>query len=251
MFRGCVAKLSVLVAGLAALAPGSFSAQEDFQSRFQHASEALRDGRLDAAAEEFSKCISAEPDFPQSYFNLGLVRLQQGRWDDAAIQFATALKLKPDLRGAELFEGMALYRLNRYADAVKSLNRALEAQPSDVQALMWLGMAELDAGDAEAAAASLQKAADIKPGDVDILYHLGQAYMQMSKRTYARMYHADPKSWRVHQVLAQSFREADRVEDAAKEMRLAMEARPSEPGLHQQLGDIYWEQNHLDLAQAA
>jgi tetratricopeptide (TPR) repeat protein len=54
----------------------------------------------------------------------------------------------------------------------------------------------------------------------------------------------------VHQVLAQSFTDADRLDDAAKECSLAISLKPAEPGLHQELGDIYWKQNHLEQAES-
>ncbi|MGI9071689.1 MAG: tetratricopeptide repeat protein [Bryobacteraceae bacterium] len=114
---------------------------------------------------------------------------------------------------------------------------------------MWLGLAELASGDARSAVANLEKASRLKPDNVDILYHLGKAYMQMSKETYEHMYQTDPKSWRVHQVLSQSFEQADRLEDAAKECQRAIDLKPHEPGLHQQLGDIHWKQNQLEKAE--
>jgi len=64
------------------------------------------------------------------------------------------------------------------------------------------------------------------------------------------MYVADPKSWRVHQVLAQSFTDADRLDDALKECLEAIRLKPVGPGLHQQLGDIYDRQNNLEMAAA-
>ena len=65
------------------------------------------------------------------------------------------------------------------------------------------------------------------------------------------MFKADPNSWRVHQALAQSFVEADRLEDAVHECQNALNLRPQEPGLHEELADIYWNQNQLEKAEAA
>jgi tetratricopeptide (TPR) repeat protein len=116
---------------------------------------------------------------------------------------------------------------------------------------MWLGVAQLGAGDAEAASLSLDKAAALSPADVDILYHRGRAHMLVSKNSYEQMYRAEPNSWRVHQALAQSFVEADRLDDAAQECLNALNLRPNEPGLHEELADIYWKQNNLEKAEAA
>jgi predicted Zn-dependent protease len=50
--------------------------------------------------------------------------------------------------------------------------------------------------------------------------------------------------------LAQSFTDADRFDDAVKECQEAIRLKPAEPGLHQQLGDIYDRQNNLEMADA-
>jgi len=74
--------------------------------------------------------------------------------------------------------------------------------------------------------------------------------MLISKASYEAMYKADPNSWRVHQVLSQSFAEADRLEDAIAECQVAINAKPDEPGLHEALGDLYWRQNQLAKAES-
>jgi predicted Zn-dependent protease len=63
------------------------------------------------------------------------------------------------------------------------------------------------------------------------------------------MYQTDPASWRVHQVLAQSFVESDRLDDAIKECQEAIRLKPDEQGLHETLADVYWKQNQLPSAE--
>jgi tetratricopeptide (TPR) repeat protein len=53
------------------------------------------------------------------------------------------------------------------------------------------------------------------------------------------MFKAGPKSWRVHQVLAQANAEADRHTDAVAEYLAAIKLAPSQPGLHEELGSEY------------
>jgi len=218
---GFVARIGVAVIGVVGLYPGVLQARfiqqaAHFEEDFQQGTEAMRKGQLEEAAADFLKCIAAAPRFAESYFDLGLVRLQQGRADEAAKLFGKASGLKPSLRGVHLFLGIARYRLDEYSEAVAAMRREVEAEPANADALMWLGLAEMASGDAGSAVPNLEKAAKLKPDNVDILYHLGKAYMQMSKETYERMDKTDPTSWRVHQVLAESFEQADRLEDAAR-----------------------------------
>jgi predicted Zn-dependent protease len=50
--------------------------------------------------------------------------------------------------------------------------------------------------------------------------------------------------------LAQSFVEQDRLDEAVKECQEAIAAMPREPGLHEELADVYWKQNQLPKAEA-
>jgi tetratricopeptide (TPR) repeat protein len=222
-----------------------------FEKSFHQGTEAMRNGQWDEAAAAFGEATVLAPTSAKAYFNLGLSRFQQGHLDDALVALNRTVTLAPKLRGANLFLGIAQYRQNDYPVAIASFKREIQIDPGNAKALMWLGVTELGAGDAGAASLALDKASQLSPGDVDILYHRGRAHMLVSKESYEQMYKADPDSWRVHQALAQSFVEADRLEDAVNECQLALRLRPAEPGLHEELGDIFWKQNQLDRAESA
>ena len=222
-----------------------------FEKSFHQGTEAMRNGEWDEAAAAFSKATALAPTSAKAYFNLGLARFQQGHLDDALVALNRTVTLAPKLRGANLFLGITQYRKNDYPGAIASLKREILIDPGNAKAFMWLGVAQLGAGEPGAASAALDKAAQLSPGDVDILYHRGRAHMLVSKESYESMYRADPDSWRVHQALAQSFVEADRLEDAVNECQVALRQRPAEPGLHEELGDTYWKQNQLEKAESA
>jgi tetratricopeptide (TPR) repeat protein len=211
----------------------------------------MQKGDWDAAAAAFNRASTILPGSAPANFNLGLARLQQGHPDEALPALTHATALDPKLRGVNLFLGIARYRTNDYPDAIAALRRETRIDPKNAKAFMWLGVAQLAAGDNGAAAITLDEAARLSPGDVDILYHRGRAHMLVSKESYEQMYKADPNSWRVHEALAQSFVQADRLEDAIKECNNALNMRPSEPGLHEELADMYWKQNQLEKAEGA
>lgn len=243
--RACL--LAILVV---ALHTSLASQTGEVEKTFHEGNLAMRNGQLDTAAQDFISVTTALPRFAEAHFNLGLVRLQQGRLDDAVTSFKRSLGLKPTLRGANLFLGIAEYRNNDYSDAIADMKRETASDPKNAKAWMWLGVAQLAAGDADGASTTLDKAAALAPDDVDILYHRGRAHILVSKESYERMYKADPNSSRVHQVLAQSFVEQDRLEEAAHECQEALKLKNDEPGLHEELGDIYLQQNHLAEAES-
>lgn len=211
----------------------------------------MREGNWNLAAASFTRASKLLPTSAEAHFNLGLALLQQAHFVDAIPEFNRAVVLAPRLRGPHLFLGIAEYRLNNYSPAISALRKETQIDGKNAQPWMWLGVAQLGAGDAESASASLDEAAHLSPDNVDVLYHRGRAHMLVSKESYEQMYKADPNSWRVHEALAQSFVEADRLDDAVQECQNALNLRASEPGLHEELADIYWKQNQLEKAEAA
>jgi tetratricopeptide (TPR) repeat protein len=207
--------------------------------RFQRATQAMRTGNLDQAGDDFASIVKDAPQFAEAYLNLGLVREEQSRHGDAIASFQRALELKPRLRGANLFLGVAEFRSNRLVAALAALRKETAAYPKDANAWMWLGVVELEKGNGEAAAEALDKAAKLSPDNVDILYHRGRAHLFVSNDSYAKMFKADPKSWRVPQLLAEANAGADRHMDAIAEYEEAIKLAPNEPRLHEELGTEY------------
>ncbi len=234
-FVVCVVSFYLLFAAIEALAQIPATAAEQFRL----AAESMRNGDLDSAGSGFAAVIKQAPAFAEAHFNLGLVREEQGQHAEAIGNFQKALTLKPRLHGANLFLGVAHYKLNHFDEALVALKKETTAYPKDAGALMWLGVVNLAKDRPEEAAVALDKAATLAPNDVDILYHRGQAHLLVSKNSYARMFTADPKSWRVHQVLAQANAEADQHTDAIAEYEAAIKLAPTQPGLHEELGSEY------------
>lgn len=218
--------------------------------RFQQATQAMRAGHLDEAAQGFQAVTAAQPGFAEAHFNLGLVLEEQGRNEQAIASFQKALVLKPGLHGANLFLGVAEYRLNHLDKAVAALQKETAGNPKDAGAWMWLGVVLLAAENPEEAAAALDKAAKLAPDNVDILYHRGRAHLLISKNSYEKMFKADPNSWHVHQVLAQADAEADREQDAIAEYEAAIKLAPNQPGLHEELGAEYQKSGKPEAAEA-
>jgi tetratricopeptide (TPR) repeat protein len=206
---------------------------------FRQASQAMQRGDLHAAGDGFEAAAKAAPAFAEAHFNLGLVREEQGRFDEAIASFQKALELKPRLHGANLFLGIAYFRLNQQDKALATIQKETASFPEDAPAWMWLGVVRLAQDRPEEAANALDKAAKLAPDDMDVLYHRGRAHLLVSKNSYAKMFKAGPKSWRVHQVLAQANAEADRHTDAVAEYQAAIKLAPTQPGLHEELGSEY------------
>jgi tetratricopeptide (TPR) repeat protein len=235
----------------AAAHPAPAQIPPDAVDKFRQASEAMRSGNLEEAAAGFAAVIKQAPTFAEAHFNLGLVNEEQGRHNEAIASFERALSLKPRLHGANLFLGIAHYKLNQLDQSLAALKKETAAYPKDAVAWMWLGVVALAKDQPEDAAEALDKAAKLAPTDVDILYHRGQAHLLVSKNSYAKMFAADPKSWRVRQVLAQANADAERHIDAIAEYEAAIKLAPKQPGLHEELGSEYRNAGKSQEAEAA
>ncbi|HWQ33241.1 MAG TPA: tetratricopeptide repeat protein [Blastocatellia bacterium] len=218
-------------------------------AKFREATEAQRAGRFDEAAAAYAEVIRLRPALAEAYVNFGLVRQEQKQYDEAVKLFEKAIALKPQLAGAHLFLGIARYSLGQTEPAIVALDEAVRLLPKDARALMWLGVAHLAAGHAAEAAKHLDAAATLQPADVDILYHRGRAHLKLSQESYEQMYKADPKSARVHQVLAQSYEESGRDAEAIAEYEAAIRIAPNLPGVRDALGSLYWKNNRMDDAE--
>ena len=211
----------------------------------------MSQGKLEEAGAGFAAVAKQAPSFAEAHFNLGLVREEQGKYDEAISSFQKALVLKPHLHGANLFLGITEFRLNHLERAHSAVVKETAAYPKDASAWMWLGVVCLAQVKPEDAAEVLDKAAKLKPDDGDILYHRGRAHLLVSKNSYARMFKVDPKSWRVHRVLAQANAEADRHLEAIAEYEAAIKLAPTQPGLHEELGSEYRNANKIPEAEQA
>lgn len=220
-------------------------------AKFRKATEAQRAGRLDEAAAAYAEVIKLRPDIAEVYVNLGLVRHQQKRFEEAVTALEKGLSLKPSLAGGRLFLGISYYSLNRLEPALRELEQAAALAPNDPRAVMWFGVALMAAGKTVEAAKQLDQAASLAPRDVDILYHRGRAHLRLSQESYREMFKVDPKSARVHQVLAQSYEEAGRDAEAIAEYGLTIKLAPEMPGVNEALGGLYWKNKQMDEAETA
>jgi tetratricopeptide (TPR) repeat protein len=242
---------------VASFIAGGNAAQQSLQDpaaaneTFRQATQAMRAGQLDAAAAGFASAIKQNPRFAEAYFNLGLVQTTQGLNEEAVASFQKAIALKPQLHGANLFLGIAECRQNRLDEAAAALQKETSTYPKDAGAWMWLGVVRLAQEQPAEAAAALDKAAKLDPKNVDILYHRGRAHLLVSKDSYTEMFRLDPKSWRVHQVLAQTDAESEHHEEAVAEYLEAIKLAPTQPGLHEELGSEYRILVKLPEAEAA
>lgn len=226
--------VALIGSGWVAMCPAQDGSSPAWQAEFNAGTEAFRGNHLEDALAHFQAVILEVPSFAPAHLNAGLAAERLQRYPLAILELQKALRLQPGLRGAALFLGIALYNTEQYHDAQTALKEAVKQAPDNPQGLQWLGVNEMALGEVRQAAADLDRAADLDPTNVDILYFAGRAHSMASTEAFERLYKADSKSWRIHEILGEAYAQADRHDESIAEYKQAIALAPREPQLH------YW-----------
>ena len=97
-------------------------------------------GRNDEAAQAYQQAITAKPDVPGYYNNLGNVLARAGKIEEAKAAYSKSAELDPpNAATAWRNFGISLYNANRLADAIEPLQKSTELDPKNAQAWYLLG----------------------------------------------------------------------------------------------------------------
>lgn len=98
--------------------------------------------RNDDAINAYQQAITAKPDVPGYYNNLGNVQARAGKIDDARASYTKSAELDPP-NAATAWKnfGISLYNAGRLKDAVEPLKKASELDPKSAQVWYLLGAA--------------------------------------------------------------------------------------------------------------
>ncbi|HEY8714329.1 MAG TPA: tetratricopeptide repeat protein [Candidatus Acidoferrum sp.] len=99
-------------------------------------------GRNDDAINAYQQAITAKPDVPGYYNNLGNVQARAGKIDDARASYTKSAELDPP-NAATAWKnfGISLYNAGRLKEAVEPLKKASELDPKSAQVWYLLGAA--------------------------------------------------------------------------------------------------------------
>ena len=97
-------------------------------------------GRNDEAINAYQQAITAKPDNPSYYNNLGNILGRTGKIDEARAAYTKAAELDPpNAAMAWRNFGISLYQAQRMVEAIEPLKKATELDPKNAQAWYLLG----------------------------------------------------------------------------------------------------------------
>lgn len=207
-------------------------------------------GDLATAIAKYREILKLDPALAPAYNNLGALYFKQGDFRDAADTLQHGLKIDPRMRSASALLGMSLFQMSEYEKARPSLEAAVRANPSDMNAEFLLVNDLTKLGRFEEATHHLQQILKMEPKNQHAWYLLGKAYMQLAQIALGKVNQIDPDSVWAHEISAQLMESMKNYDGAIVQWKKAIAAAPGQPGVHYQLGDLYWSHSDWDKATA-
>ena len=133
---------------------------------------------LSAAHLNLAHAVKLHPGYAEAWNNLGMVAAQQGQEDEAIRDFRECLRLKPTYVTVLLNLGNLLRRKGAFDEAKELLERALEAAREDSDANYSLGMLYATQNQLQRASDYLERAIALRPDHADALNNLGVVFVR-------------------------------------------------------------------------
>jgi protein O-mannosyl-transferase len=132
-----------------------------------------RSGKLDEAAQHFTRALELKPDFHDTLLNMGITRSQQRRLSEAIPYFQRAIAVQPDAAKAHAQLGLAYANLNQNEQAAMALQRAVDLDPKDADTRANLGLVLIRLRKVPEATAQLDEAIRLDPNNAEAHNNLG------------------------------------------------------------------------------
>ena len=185
------------------------------------------------AEASLDRIFGLDPKSARAYQMRGIRFELEKEWRKAIESYETALKLDPPLRG--VWSSIARIYARELNDATRS--RAADSrerrQPSPS-----LGIALVEKKQPREALPHLLQWRSAQPRNPDAYYYLGEAYTDLKVGAIQRLRTVNASSYRLHQVLAESYASTHRREEAVEEYRQVLKLRPGLPGVQFELARL-------------
>lgn len=137
--------------------------------------------RFDEAEEVLLAAIEAEPEYPLSYHNLGVVYKLTGD-NTAAISYLEQTLERWSYNPVALSDlGLLYMSQEKYDRAIEYFHRAVEQEPSFSTAYSNLGVLYVVQGDLVAAEEQFKKSIEVNPRKVASYVNLGSIYLDQGR----------------------------------------------------------------------
>ncbi len=229
----------------------------DLGTRFKLGETYLKMNKLDLAAKAFDEVAAIDKEYPGIALQRGILFERSGDMQKALEQFQSASQKFPDDIDLMLHIGAAYVAIGDTEKALPLLLKVKDKRPNSAEANHFVGRAYLQQGGLEAAAAMryLQRAVALDPNKAE--YHLYVAWAA-NEATPAQLglarTHVE-KALQLDKLLADAYwqrgvieRREGQINDAIKDLKRALELKPSRIEAHAALAEAYEDKNDIAAA---
>jgi tetratricopeptide (TPR) repeat protein len=191
------------------------------------------------AEHAYQAALHHSPDSRQARLGLGRVLGKLGRCEESnrALE-PLAASSRADVEGVL---GDCYFRTHSFDQAIVHLELARQLRPNSKEAWIELGRAYASAGRTKEAINTWKSWLQQNPTDVDALYWVGSTYNSMAQNVSDEMERKDRNHYLVLELEGDQFRVKQEYEKALQSYQRALATNPNLPGLHFDVGDVYYQ----------
>ena len=229
----------------------------DIGTRFRLGQTYLKMHKLDLASKSFDEVAAIDKEYPGLSLQRGLLLEQSGDIQKALDQFNGALQKNPKDADIKLRVGAAYVAIGEIEKALPLLNDVVKERPNSAEANHYLGRAYLKQGgiDQSTALRFLNKAVNLDPNKAE--YHLYVAWAANDSSQLGLAAQEIEKALGLDKLLADAYwqrgvleRKQSATNDAIKDLKHALELKPSRVEAHAALAEAYEDKNDTAGAMA-
>lgn len=211
-------------------------------------------GAWQQAESLFRQAIERQPDYPEAYYNLGLIYRRTNRLDEAEICLERAIELKADYSEAHYILGLIFQESNRLNEAAASFYCAIKLDSAWADAYYQLGLVLKHINRLDGAEACLRRVIELNPNDAKAYNNLGmilnvENHLDAAQECFCRAIELKPDYTEAYNNLGVVQARRKLLEEAVKLFRYAIELQPDNPYTCNNLGLNLKELDRRDEAQ--
>ncbi len=227
-------------------------------SRFRLGQALRKANQSDEASKVFDQVYEADKNFPGLSLERGLLFEQSGNVEEALLsKFKDALDKHPNDPDLMLRVGAALVAIGKPDDALVNLKKVLQQRPNSAEAEHYMGRALMLKGGVyqQEAMRHLRTAAEKDPNRAEYHLYVGWLANDLTPPELGLSAKEITRALELDSTLADGFWQrgvlefmSGATEDAAKDLRLALQLKPTRYEAHASLAQVYEQKNMVDQA---
>jgi tetratricopeptide (TPR) repeat protein len=224
----------------------------DVTSRFRLGQALRKSNKVDEASKVFDAVYEADKAYPGLSLERGLLFEQRGDVEKALSEFKGALEKHPTDPDLMLRVGAALVAIDKPDDAIPHLKQVLQQRPNSAEAEHYYGRALMEQGGMhqQEAMRHLQAATNRDPNRPEYHLYVGWLANEVTPPELGLARKEIDRALELDKTLADGYWQrgvleylAGAYDDAVKDLRYALQLKPTRYEAHATLAQVYEHQN--------